>query len=75
MRVWTGLRKTIEKRKWSMVELSNQQVAALRSVNNYLDWFENKDSKGRWAIYSVPGGLEYWFEEPATASEFALRFT
>ena len=75
MKVWTGLRKTIEKREWTCIEFTNKQVEALRSVNDYLAWFENRHSKGRWAIYSVPEGMEYWFEEPETATEFVLRFT
>lgn len=74
MKVWTGLRKTVIKREWQLVEVSFERIAQLRSVMEYLEWFDNTESSGRYAIFSVPFGNEYWFEDPKTATEFVLRF-
>lgn len=74
MKFFTGLRKTVEKREWTKVEITISHVKQLRSVIEYIEWFDNKDSKGRYAVYSIPDAFEYWFEEPETATEFVLRF-
>jgi len=75
MKVWTGLRNTVKKRKWPVVEVPMSHLRKLRSVPEYLEWFANHQSVGRYAIFSVPNGNEYWFENPEDATLFALKWS
>lgn len=74
MKVWAGLRHTVIQRKWQLVEIDYAQIRRLRSITEYLEWFDKCESKGRYAVYSVPEGNEYYFEDPLAATEFVLKW-
>lgn len=75
MKVWTGLRNTIVKRKWIKIERTEDQARLMRVKPGYQMWFVNAELRGRYAVFSVGSSFEYWFESPETATEFLLRFS
>jgi hypothetical protein len=60
---------------WICIHLDNIKVWRARKHESYFEFFETAHIRDRYAIFSVPGGYDFFFQNATNASVFALRWS
>ena len=59
---------------WTCIQLDNIKVWRARKHESYYEFFETAHIRDRYAIFSVPDGYDFFFQNEKDATEFALRW-
>jgi hypothetical protein len=59
---------------WTCIQIDGSKVEQARRHESYFEFFETSHIRNLYAIFSVPGGYDYFFYNEKDATEFALRW-
>ena len=59
---------------WTCIHLDGSKVEQARLLESYFEFFETAHIRDRYAIFSVPRGYDFFFQNEKDATEFALRW-
>jgi hypothetical protein len=59
---------------WTCIHLDGPTVVQARKHKSYFEFFETAHIRNRYAIFSVPNGYDYFFDNEKDATEFVLRW-
>jgi len=59
---------------WPRIQLDAEKVMQARRQESYHEFFETAHIRNRYAIFSVPDGYDFFFQNKKDATEFALRW-
>ena len=60
---------------WTCIHLDGTKVVQARKHESYFEFFETAHICNRYAIFSVPGGYDFFFQNTKDATEFTLRWS
>ena len=60
---------------WICIHLANVKVWRARKHESYYEFFETVHIRDQYAVFSVPGGYDFFFQNEKDATEFALRWS
>jgi len=59
---------------WTRIHLEGPKVMQARQHESYYEFFETAHIRDRYAIFSIPNGYDFFFQNEKDATEFALRW-
>lgn len=59
---------------WARIQLDAEKVMQARRQESYFEFFETAHIRNRYAIFSVPSGYDFFFQNEKDATEFVLRW-